>query len=131
MAVRGRLRAARVAGVAVVAVVALLWLAGCGGGGASNEVDMGVAAFKQDSVTIKAGQPVHFVDPANSGGTHVICVGQGLQCVPQSGAPTELNTSGGLTFQPGDTQDIIFSAPGTYQIVCTIHPGMVLSVVVQ
>lgn len=116
--------------VAGIAVVALTWLAGCGGAKAANEVDMGVAAFKQDSVTIKAGQAVHFVDPANSGGTHVICVGQGLQCTPQSGAPALLNSSGGITFQPGDTQDIVFASPGTYQIVCTIHPGMVVTVVV-
>jgi len=121
---RGRMLAA------CLAMGALIWLAGCGAAPA-NEVDMGVAAFKQDSVTIKARQPVHFVDPANSGGTHVICVGQGLQCVPQPGAPAELNTTSGITFEPGDTKDIVFATPGTYQIVCTIHPGMVVSVVVQ
>lgn len=115
---------------ASLAVVVLIWLAGCGGKPA-NEVDMGVAAFKQDSVTIKAGQPIHFVDPANSGGTHVLCVGKGLQCVPQDGTPAELNTTSGMSFNAGDTKDIVFATPGTYEIVCTIHPGMVVTIVVQ
>lgn len=98
-------------------------LMGCGTSKPSNEVDMGVAAFQQTSVTIKAGQAVHFVDPA-SGGTHLICVGQGVECVPQAGAPPELNTTQGMTFNTGDTRDIVFSTAGTYTVVCIIHPGM-------
>src|SRR5262249_18435034 len=37
---------------------------GCGGPASNTaEVDMGIATFQQDSVTIKAGQTVHFTDP--------------------------------------------------------------------
>jgi plastocyanin len=111
------------------AVIALLAFAlvGCGTSRAANEVDMGVAAFEQSSVTIKAGQAVHFVDP-NTGGIHIICVGQGVTCAPQDGAPAELNASQGMTFNQGDTRDIVFSTAGTYTIVCIIHPGMQVTV---
>jgi plastocyanin len=111
----------------LLAVLALS-VTGCGSG-AANEVDMGVADFQQSSVTIQAGQAVHFVDPA-SGGTHVLCVGQALTCAPQAGAPAELNTSEGLTFTTGDTRDLVFSAAGTYTVICTIHPGMQVTVIV-
>lgn len=104
-------------------------LAGCGGARASNEVDMGVATFQQSSVTIKAGQAVHFVDPT-TGGVHIICVGQGTQCTPQAGAPPALSTSQGMTFNQGDTHDIVFPTAGTYTVVCIIHPGMQVVVTV-
>jgi plastocyanin len=54
-----------------------------------------------------------------------------LECVPQTGAPADLNTANGLTFNTGDTRDIVFPNRGTYDIICTIHPGMVVSVRVQ
>ncbi len=92
---------------------------------------MGIAVFQQDSVTIKAGQAVHFVDPANGGNEHILCVGADLKCIPQEGAPAALNTADGITFNPGDTRDIVFATAGTYQVVCTIHPGMVVTVIVQ
>jgi plastocyanin len=104
-------------------------LAGCGGT-TTNEVDMGIATFQQDSVTIQAGQTVHFADPADGGGVHVLCIGQDLRCVPQPGAPDALNGAG-ITFNPGDARDIVFRTPGSYDIVCTIHPGMTVTVVVR
>jgi plastocyanin len=113
----------------MIAALALLSLASCGGA-ASNEVDMGVATFRPTQITIKAGGAVHFVDPA-SGGTHVICVGHDLQCAPQSGAPTALNTADGLTFNTGDTRDIVFPTAGTFVVICTIHPNMQVVVTVQ
>ena len=112
----------------LVALLAVA-LAGCGSTRAANEVDMGVAAFEQSSVTIKAGQAVHFVDP-NTGGVHIICVGQGTECVAQTGAPAELNTAQGLQMQAGDTRDIVFPTAGTYTVVCIIHPGMQVVVTV-
>lgn len=104
-------------------------LAGCGASKPSNEVDMGVATFETSAVTIKAGQAVHFVDPT-TGGVHIICVGQGVQCVSQPGAPPELSTSDGMTFNQGDTRDIVFPTAGTYTVVCIIHPGMQVVVTV-
>jgi plastocyanin len=115
-------------GMFATLLVALL-LAGCGGS-PSNQVDMGVAAFQQSSVSIKAGESVHFVDPA-SGGTHVICVGEGVKCVQQDGAPAELNTADGMTFNTGDNKNIVFPTAGTYHVVCIIHPGMEVTVTVS
>lgn len=99
---------------------------------ASNVVEMGVADFQQHSVTIQAGQSVHFDDPVNGGGTHIICIGKGQSCVPTTGAPAELNTADGITFNAGDpAKDIVFPTAGTYDVVCTIHPGMVVTVTVH
>lgn len=117
---------ARVGGGLFAALLMVFLLAGCGGT-PSNQVEMGVAAFQQSSVSIKAGEAVHFVDPA-SGGTHVICVGEGVKCVPQDGAPAELNTAEGMHFNTGDTKDIVFPKAGTYHVVCIIHPGMEVTV---
>ncbi|HEY7851079.1 MAG TPA: plastocyanin/azurin family copper-binding protein [Ktedonobacterales bacterium] len=108
--------------LALLAVTLTPTLAGCGSA-KSNEVDMGVAAFQQSSATIKAGQAIHFVDPP-TGGTHIICVGQGAQCKAQSGAPAELNATQGMQFNQGDIHDITFPTAGTYTVVCIIHPGM-------
>lgn len=126
---KSRCGASIVAALVTLAAALVLALAGCGGA-ASIEVDMGVASFRQSQVTIKAGQAVHFVDPA-SGGTHVICVGKDLTCVAQTGAPDALNTTSGLTFNTGDTRDIVFPTAGTYVVICTIHPGMQVTVTVQ
>lgn len=104
-------------------------LAGCGGSKPSNEVDMGVATFEQSSVSVKAGQAVHFVDPT-TGGTHIICTGQGVKCVAAAGAPPELSAAQGMTFNPGETHDIVFPTAGTYTVVCIIHPGMQVIVTV-
>ncbi len=112
----------------------LLLTSACGSanGASANEVDMGVADFKQHSITIKAGQAVHFVDPTAGGGTHVLCIGKGEQCESQPGAPAELDNAQGIVFNAGDPpRDIVFSTPGTYDVICTIHPGMVVTVTVQ
>ena len=34
----------------------------------------------------------------------------------------------GLKITPGITSDILFSTPGQYQITCTIHPSMNLTI---
>ena len=114
-------------GLAALALLAAL--AGCGGTKSSNEVDMGVAAFQQTSVSVKAGTAVHFVDPP-TGGTHIICVGQGTQCVAQTGAPAALNDPHGIQFVQGDSRDIVFPSAGTYNVVCIIHPGMQVTITV-
>lgn len=117
--------------LAAVAVMTLcLGVVGCGGP-APNEVDMGVAAFEQSTITIQAGQSVHFVDSRTGGGVHALCIGTGLTCTPQAGAPAVLNSTQTLIFKQGDTRDIVFPQRGVYPVTCTIHPGMEVVITVQ
>ena len=110
-----------------------LTIAGCGGdsaGGAGNELDMGAASFTQTSITLSAGQALHMVDSQDSGGTHMICLGQNGTCDTNASGPSELDGPG-MAFSPGTTKDVTFSTAGTYHITCTIHPNMTAKVVVQ
>lgn len=135
--------ARRVAGLAIAVALALS-LAGCspwlsvselsnaGTPPASNEVRLGISAFLTSRVTIKAGQSVRFVDSAASGGIHYLCVGKDQRCEPTTGTPAQLSNPNGLLFQNGDAPvDITFKKPGTYHVICIIHPGMEMTVVVK
>jgi len=96
---------------------------------ASNEVVMGISNFLQQKVTIKAGQSVIFTDPTGSGGIHYICVGTNLTCKPTPGTPAQLGGPNGLAFSNGDAPvHITFNTPGVYEVICTIHPGMRMTV---
>ena len=117
--------------------IGLVWLCplvlcACGssnGKQPGNEVDMGVAEFQESSITIQTGQSVQFVDPANGGGVHVICIGKDSMCVPQAGGPAQLNVSTGIQVSPGDPPvNVTFSTKGTYVVGCTIHPGMAVTI---
>jgi len=118
--------------IVVLALLPLFALAACGQGAAApNEVSMTAADFSPTSVTIKAGQPVHFTDPAGVGGTHIICLGADGKCATTAQGPQTLEGSG-FTINAGDPpRDVIFTTPGTYKITCSIHPSMNLTVTVQ
>jgi plastocyanin len=110
----------------------VLALAACGQSTtAPNEVSMVTADFSTTSITIKAGQAVHFTDPAGTGGVHTICLGTDGTCDSGAKGPQALQ-SPGFTINPGDgAKDVTFDTPGTYQITCSIHPAMSLTVIVQ
>lgn len=95
---------------------------------AQNEVHMGPANFKQATASVKAGQPVKFIDDPD-GATHYLVIGQNGQYIPTTGAPTEL-TGTGTAFAVGDTKLIVFPTAGTYTVTCTIHPGMLVTITV-
>jgi len=119
-------------GLAVMVVV-LLALGACGGGGADNApntVSMDLAEFHQNGLTVKAGETVHFANPAN-GDPHALCIGKDNQCAPQPGAPDKLNTTTPVTTNPGDTLDVVFPTAGTYLVICTLHPGMQVTITVR
>jgi plastocyanin len=123
----------RISAIAVIGFLVALTLVGCGGsstGGASNELDMGSSDFTQTSVTLSAGQALHMVDSQDSGGTHMLCIGQNGICDANPTGPSELHGPG-MTFNPGTTKDITFSTAGTYHITCTIHPNMNVTITVQ
>ncbi len=113
-------------------LVLMLGLAACGQSStAPNEVSMAATDFSVTSVTIKAGQAVHFTDPAGIGGPHTICLGANGVCAASAQGPLVL-TGDGFTMNPGDpAKDVTFDTPGTYRITCSIHPAMNLTVIVQ
>jgi plastocyanin len=118
--------------IAGLALLLLSVLAACGQGTvAANEVSMATADFSPTSLTIKAGQAIHFTDPAGVGGTHIVCLGNEGECNTTAQGPQALE-GGGFTINAGDPpRDVIFATPGTYKITCSIHPGMNLTVTVQ
>ena len=135
--------ARRVAGLAIAVALALS-VAGCspwlslselsnaGNPPASNEVRLGISSFLTERVTINAGQSVTFVDSAASGGIHYLCVGKSQRCQPTSGTPAQLSNPNGLLFRNGDAPvNITFKTPGAYHVICIIHPGMEMTVVVK
>jgi len=126
----------------VVAFVALLLVAasGCGksaGDGASSgqtvTVSMDTTNFVNNNATytIKVGQAVDFVDPAGTGGIHILCFGASGKCDhSQTTGPMELQGDG-FQIDAGQSKPATFTTPGTYHITCSIHPIMQITVVVQ
>lgn len=116
----------------LLVLIVILGLAACGQSStAPNEVSMSAGDFSATSVTIKAGQVVHFTDPAGIGGPHTICLGANGACDPSATGPLTL-TGDGFTMNPGDSaKDVTFDTPGTFKITCSIHPAMNLTVIVQ
>jgi plastocyanin len=84
----------------------------------------------QTALTVKAGTPVHFDDSITGGGYHVICVGKQPSCDASGDGPAELYGKG-TVFQNGDKKDFTFTKAGTYNIICTVHGNMVLTLTVQ
>jgi plastocyanin len=118
--------------MAALVLMPLLALAACGRGTAApNEVSMAGADFSVSSVTIKAGQSVHFTDPAGVGATHIVCLGNEGNCDSAAQGPQALEGNG-FTINAGDPpKDITFATAGTYKITCSLHPSMNLTVTVQ
>jgi plastocyanin len=118
--------------IAALALLSLLALAACGQSAAApNEVSMTGSDFSPTNVTITAGQAVHFTDPAGVGGTHIVCLGNEGSCDTSAQGPQALE-GGGFTINVGDPpRDVTFMTPGTYQITCSIHPSMNLTVTVR
>ena len=121
-----------------LSLILLLGIVGCGksvgttGGSStpSNQVAMGATDFVNTAVTIKAGGTVHFDDPSDSGGVHIICSGANGQCDNSTSAPKDLQATG-FQINAGQTKDVTFPTAGTYKITCSIHPDMNLTVTVQ
>ena len=90
---------------------------------------MAGASFLVSSVNVKKGEMLNLVN--NSSAEHIIKNGTWNGNTPQTkseaGAPSvnvTLNGNDSATVGP-------FNTAGTYQLLCTIHPGMNLTVNVQ
>jgi plastocyanin len=124
-------------GTPVLLLMAGLALFGCGkvqGAQTSTlpttTVQMDPTNFVQTTRTIKAGQSLLFDDTAGGGGVHQICLGHDQLCNSSAQGPAALMT-GGFAIQAGSTKSVPFPTAGTYQITCTVHPNMNLTVIVQ
>ena len=119
------------------AIVFALLVVGCGksvagtsstsSSGGGNTISMTTDNFVQHTLTVKAGTTVHFSD--TNGGFHQICLGTNMKCDPAATGPSELEGSG-FSINPPQVKDIVFSTPGTYQITCSVHPNMDVTVTV-
>ena len=110
-------------GFAPLLLIFALALAGCGKGGASstntpqpsgNTVSMTATNFTIHEITIKKGDTLHFDDPS-SGGFHIICLGNDMQCDTSEAGPTELKAPG-FQIIAGQTKDVVFPDAGTFKI---------------
>lgn len=102
-----------------------------GGRAPANTVEMSATDFVQHAVTVKAGDTVHFTDPASTGGTHVLCLGHNETCNKSAQGPAKF-ADPGVTVNPGDPSiDVVFATAGTYEITCTVHQNMNVTVTVQ
>jgi plastocyanin len=96
-----------------------------------NTVHMDNTRFLPDAITISAGESVTLV--ADTMRPHIIAngtwgPGNRAQPAREPGAPEvrDLNIQGGQSGTIGP-----FTEPGTFQLYCTIHPGMNLTVTVN
>ncbi len=131
-------RVARTFAIAT-SLAGLLLLASCSGsadtsiptatpsGPLGGTVTLGASAFQQTSMTLSAGQTLRLVDPAGTGGAHMLCLGKDRQCDANPQGPDALHGPG-LKVMPGDTKEISFPSHGQYQVTCNIHPSMNLTV---
>jgi len=92
-------------------------------------VHMGNTDFVQHAVTIQKGQKLNLIDDATS--THIITNGSWVNgsAKPgkEPGAPTVNQTYIGNDSAPIGP----FNTAGTYQLYCTVHQNMNLTVTVQ
>jgi plastocyanin len=89
---------------------------GAGGGGAATEVSMKDIEFDPAEVTVDAGATVTWVNDDSVG--HDVTADDF-----KSGDPGAM--------QNGDTFEHTFEEAGTFDYVCTVHPGMEGSVTVK
>lgn len=111
---------------------------GPGGGGGSTTascattqtISLAATDFVSKCVTVAANQAVTFDDPTSTGGVHIICTGKDAKCVADANAPKDLGAPG-FPIQPGEQHQVTFATPGTYQLACTVHPDMNMTVIVK
>lgn len=98
---------------------------------AGADVHLEPASYKESAVTISAGQMVRFIDPAGTGGPHMLCLGHNQICATGAQGPAVLQGPG-FRINAGDpTRVVQFTTPGMYEVTCTFHPLMNLIVTVR
>lgn len=111
--------------------ILILLIAACGSATASgpNQVHMNDTSFEQSSITIKKGAPITLV--SDTATIHIIENGTwdtngNARIEKEPGAPrVDAQISGYATQKFGP-----FNAAGTFHLYCTVHPGMMLTIIV-
>jgi plastocyanin len=93
-----------------------------GGGDGGNVVGMAGSSFSPESITISAGDSVEFNN--DDGTSHRIVEGE-------DGAEVDDPAFEALALSAGDSASVTFDEPGEYQVTCTIHPSMQMTVIVE
>jgi plastocyanin len=113
----------------LVGLVLILVATACSGGPGNATVHLTDQNFAQSSVTVGVGHTLTLVD--DTAAAHNITNGSWVdgnaQPNREPGAPTV-----SVPFVGHDTHVIgPFNTTGTFHIMCTIHPGMNLTIIVQ
>jgi plastocyanin len=89
---------------------------------AGNQVTMGPNNYiSGNTITIKKGQTITFVDDTSTGTEHILVIGVNGAAKTEAGAP-DFGASG-HTFQPGNSWvSPPWTTEGTFDVTCTIHP---------
>jgi len=119
------------AALGLICIIIVL-LAACGSGSnGSNSVYMSGSRFLRSSITIKKGESITLVND-DLVGSHVVANGTWVnntaRPVMEAGAPSadNVNIGGNSSITIGP-----FTTAGTFQLYCTVHAGMNLTIVVQ
>lgn len=112
-------------------LVLVLGAAGCGKTSTpSNTVSMTETNFAQQSITISAGQAVNFTNP--SGSVHILTLGHNqTPNTSITGGPPELSGGKMITVDAGKSTSVTFPNKGPYEVTCTVHQQMNVTVTVQ
>ncbi|BCL83097.1 hypothetical protein ccbrp13_55620 [Ktedonobacteria bacterium brp13] len=95
-----------------------------------NPIHMDNLTFKQASITIQKGQVVTLINDAAV--VHVIANGTWNGTTPHPGIESGAPTINNLQVNGNDTSAIgPFNTAGTFQIYCTVHPGMKMTIIVK
>ena len=112
------MRSARRTAVAVLLIALAILLVACGGGGSGAREASPVATGSVVMTADNQFQPAHIEVPARTTVTWTNA-SQAQHDVKFDDGPSSDRLNFGATFQR------VFDDPGTYDYVCTIHPGMV------
>ncbi len=92
-------------------------------------VHLGATNFTTSAITVPQGGKIEFV--ADSSITHILTYGNWNGNRPQPSTPAGAPALDNRQLTGGSFELGPFSTPGTYHIMCTVHPGMMLTVTVS
>ncbi len=116
-----------------LSLVTVLTAASCSGSGgnAGTGVHMGETTFLQPSVTISKGSSLNLIDDVAV--LHIISNGSWVNNVAKPAKEPTAPTVSNLQFNSAGQSMSVgpFNTAGTYQLYCSVHVNMNLTVIVQ